>query len=57
MKTLDLEKILISKGFINIRKNAHKVWTNGIRTLTTPHHRSVNIFLAKKILKQAGYYV
>jgi hypothetical protein len=50
MKKRDLESMLYQMGFRLIRSKKHDAWSNGSKTVFTPRHKVVNIFLAKKIL-------
>lgn len=51
MKRIDLENILKEHGFYFLRDSKHCLWTNGKIIIAIPHHRELNIFLAKKIIK------
>jgi predicted RNA binding protein YcfA (HicA-like mRNA interferase family) len=52
MKRRDLEKLLAEHGYYFIRDAAHCIWGNGTMNIAIPHHKEINIFLAKKIIKQ-----
>lgn len=51
MKTKDLEKILIERGYWVSRYSKHVIWTNGSRTIAIPHQKEVNRMICKKILR------
>lgn len=53
MKTRELLALLHQKGFILIRAQKHYILSNGQYNVCVPRHREVNIFLAKKIIRQA----
>lgn len=53
MKTRDIFKFLTEQGFWFLRNSSHVLFTDGTDVLSVPHHREINIFLAKKIMKQA----
>lgn len=56
MKLNELEKILISSGYILARTNKHRIWTKtGNLPVSVPNHRFVNKMVAKKILKEIKY--
>lgn len=52
MKRVELEKFLISQGYRMIRQNKHSTWSNGVMTVAVPHHREVNKYLAKQIVRE-----
>lgn len=52
MKRRDLEKYLEQNGFHFLRDSGHCIYTNGSVNIAIPHHKDINIFLAKKIMKQ-----
>lgn len=54
MKTRELISQIERAGFKLLRANKHFFYSNGINSLTIPRHKEVNLFLAIKILKQAG---
>ena len=54
MKQRDLIQILESKGYYLIRKSAHLVFSNQSLSVVVPHHKMVNKFTARKVLKQIG---
>lgn len=54
MKLRDLMSILNKAGFVIIRAQKHYVMSNGVQNLTVPRHKEVNLFLARKIIKQAN---
>jgi len=51
MKRTELESFLKEHGYYFSRDSKHCLYTNGIITVAVPHHREVNKFLAKKIMK------
>lgn len=53
MKKRDLESKLRQLGYRFLRSKKHDLFTNGIKIVTVPRHKEINIFLAEKILKQA----
>lgn len=55
MKKKELISILTKNGFTldKNRSNKHDFYTKGPLKTCVPRHKEVNIFLAKKILKQA----
>jgi predicted RNA binding protein YcfA (HicA-like mRNA interferase family) len=53
MNTRKLISILQREGFVMIRANKHYMFNKGSVTVAVPRHKEVNIFLARKILKQA----
>lgn len=53
MKLRELMSLLNKAGFQIIRAQKHYVLSNGNTTVTVPRHKEVNIFLARKILKQS----
>lgn len=53
MNRYKLEQYLNECGFWHLRDRTHSIWTNGAIRIPVPHHREINIFLAKKIMKQA----
>lgn len=54
MKLKQFEAILSSIGFALVRANAHRIWTDGKKTVAVPHGREVPRDMARRILKQAG---
>lgn len=53
MKTRELIMILEQNGYVLQRANKHYFYKKGTIVTCVPRHKEVNIFLAKKILKQA----
>lgn len=53
MKTRELMSLLQRNGYIILRAQKHYVMSNGTITVTVPRHKDVNVFLARKIIKQA----
>lgn len=53
MKTRELLSLLNRNGFQIIRANKHYLLSNGTITVCVPRHKEVNLFLSRKILKQA----
>lgn len=53
MKIKDLEQILKDKGFVEIRRSKHIIWSNGKTSIAVPHQKEVNKILSKHIIKQA----
>jgi len=54
MKTRELIRLLEKNNYKIERANKHWVLSNGSNTLTVPRHKEVNLYLARKIIKQAG---
>lgn len=52
MKRTELEQILKQNGYYFLRDRKHCIFSNSSNhTIAIPHHKEVNIFLAKKIIK------
>ena len=51
MKRKELEAFLESMGFYFCRDRKHCMYSNGTIAISIPHHKEINIFLAKKIMK------
>jgi predicted RNA binding protein YcfA (HicA-like mRNA interferase family) len=51
MKRRDLEKFLEENGYYFLRNSGHALWTNGTINVSVPHHKEINMFLAKKIMR------
>ena len=54
MKLRELMSLLNKAGYKVIRAQKHYVMSNGVNTITVPRHKEVNLFLARKIVKQAN---
>jgi predicted RNA binding protein YcfA (HicA-like mRNA interferase family) len=54
MKTRELQRLLEKHGYKLLRAQKHYFYSNGIISLTVPRHKEVQLFLARKIIKQAG---
>lgn len=54
MKTRELQRLLEKNGFKLLRAQKHYFYSNGSISLTVPRHKEVQLFLARKIIKQAG---
>ncbi|MDR1156916.1 MAG: type II toxin-antitoxin system HicA family toxin [Oscillospiraceae bacterium] len=55
MKSRDLIKKLEAAGYKEVRSEDHTIYEKtGSRPVQVPHHREINEFTAKAILKAAG---
>lgn len=54
MKLRELMSLLNKNGYQVIRAQKHWVLSNGTNTVVVPRHKDVNLFLARKIIKNAG---
>ena len=41
--------------YVVIRQSSHIITSNGVRTLTIPHHNPINAYTMGNIAKQAGF--
>jgi predicted RNA binding protein YcfA (HicA-like mRNA interferase family) len=51
MKRTEFESLLKDNGFWFLRDSKHCIWTNGTINVAVPHHKELNKFLVKKIMR------
>jgi len=55
MKTRDFERLLTNAGFVLVRVNGHRIWSNGQRHVAVTKDRTIHRGIARRILKEIGY--
>lgn len=51
MKRSILESFLSEHGYFLLRNSKHAIYSNGFIQISLPHHKDINIHLAKKLMK------
>lgn len=53
MKYVELHRTLSNLGWVITRSTKHIIYSKGVKTLAVPNKKEIQIFLAKRLIKEA----